>query len=82
MAYRKKFEWPPHVREMMGEDLRVSYEAACVAKTAFKIRIYIAVEQGVTTREIAEKLGLSQAAVSRYRIDGEAAFAARQAAGE
>lgn len=79
MSARKRVDWPPHMREMLGEDLRLSYEAAQAAETAFKIRIYIAVEQGVTTQEIADALGISQTSVSKYRIQGEAAFTARQA---
>jgi DNA-binding NarL/FixJ family response regulator len=72
-------EWPAHVREMLGEELRLSHEAAQAAEVAFKIRVYIAVEQGLTTRQIADETGVSQATISRYRIEGEAAFAARQA---
>lgn len=82
MTFRKRFVWPPHVREMLFEELRSAHEAALAAETAAKIRIYVAVEQGVTTQQIADKIGMSQATVSRYRIDGEAAFAARQAAAE
>ena len=79
MTARKRMDWPPHVRELIGEELRLSYEAARAAETAFKIRIYIAVEQGVTTREIAEALGVSQTAVSKYRMQGEAAYRERRA---
>ncbi|MGW0088258.1 hypothetical protein ACWDWS_04485 [Streptomyces sp. NPDC003328] len=49
------------------------------SKEQFKVRVYLAVEQGVTTRDIASRLGISQAAVSKYRIQGEAAFRERQA---
>jgi DNA-binding NarL/FixJ family response regulator len=70
------------VRVLLGEDLRLSYEAARTAETAFKIRVYIAVEQGLTTSEVAEDLDLSQQTVSRYRMQGEAAYRERLAASE
>jgi hypothetical protein len=82
VSFRKRFEWPPHVRQMMYEDLCHGYLDARAAKEAFKIRVYIGVEQGVTTRQIADKLGISQASVSKYRIEGEALYQARQAAAE
>ncbi len=82
MVYRERVEWPAHVRELLGEELIRSHEEALAAKEAFKIRVYIAVEQGVTTREIADHLGISQATISRYRIEGETAYRERQAAAE
>lgn len=82
MTGRKRVDWPPHVRVLLGEDLRLSYEAARTAETAFKIRVYIAVEQGLTTSEVAEDLDLSQQTVSRYRMQGEAAYRERLAASE
>jgi DNA-binding NarL/FixJ family response regulator len=80
MPYRKRVEWPPHVREQLIEGLRQSRAATRAAHTAFKITVCRAVEQGVTTREIANELGISQAAVSRYRVEGEAAYRSRAAA--
>ncbi|MEV6833515.1 hypothetical protein AB0N17_03120 [Streptomyces sp. NPDC051133] len=77
---RRGVDWPPHVRKMIGDDLRLSHEAARAAEDAFKIRVYIAVEQGVTTREIATEIGVSQQTVSRYRIEGESLYQHRQAA--
>ncbi|REE60444.1 regulatory ArsR family protein [Streptomyces sp. 3212.3] len=43
--------------------------------------MYLAIEQGLTTYELAEELGISQPAVSKYRIQGEAAFRERQVQG-
>ncbi|MBX9392247.1 hypothetical protein K4749_01200 [Streptomyces sp. TRM72054] len=80
MTYRKRMEWPPHVRQMLGEELRLAHEAARAAEAAFKIRMYVAVEQGVTTQQIADKLGISQATASKYRIQGEALYQERAAA--
>jgi DNA-binding CsgD family transcriptional regulator len=70
------------VRALLGEDLRLSHEAARAAETAFKIRVYIAVEQGLTTSELSEDLGISQSSVSKYRMQGEAAYRERLAASE
>jgi DNA-binding NarL/FixJ family response regulator len=72
---------PPYIRALLGEELRLSYEAAAAAETAFKIRVYVAVEQGVTTQEIADELGVSQSVVSKYRIQGEALYRKRREAG-
>ncbi|MGW4560092.1 hypothetical protein ACWEOV_41755 [Streptomyces sp. NPDC004365] len=75
----KRVDWPPHVRAMLAEELRQSLREAQAAKEQFKVRVFLAVEQGVTTRDIASRLGISQAAVSKYRIQGEAAIRERQA---
>lgn len=77
MAYRKKFDWPPEVRDALLDDVQLWHAAALEAETRLKIRIYMAVEQGLTTGEIAVKLGISQQTVSRYRIEGEATQRAR-----
>lgn len=82
MSYRKRAEWPTHVPELIGEELRLAHETARAAEIAFKIRIYIAMEQGLTTREIAEAIGMSKAVISKYRIQGEALYQQRRAAGE
>lgn len=79
MAYRKKFDWPPEVRDALLDDVQLWHSAALEAGTRLKIRIYMAVEQGLTTKAIAMRLGISQQTVSRYRIEGEAAHGARSA---
>jgi DNA-directed RNA polymerase specialized sigma24 family protein len=76
VVYRKRVEWPPHVRQALFEEVRRGVEDARAARAAFKRSVYRAVEMGVTTREIAKTLGISQAAVSRYRIEGEAEYRA------
>ncbi|MFF6966269.1 hypothetical protein ACFY9G_23240 [Streptomyces anthocyanicus] len=78
MTYRKRPDLAPHVKEVLGEELRLSREAVQIAETAFKIRIFVAVEQGMTTQEVADALGLSQAAASKYRIQGEALYSERR----
>lgn len=79
MTYRKRVEWPAHVRAMLGEELRLAQDAARAAEEAFKIRVYVAVEQGLTTAEIAEDLGISQTSASKYRVQGEALYQQRHA---
>jgi DNA-directed RNA polymerase specialized sigma24 family protein len=80
MAYKKRMEWPPHLLEAVLEDVRLSHEAVREADTRFKIRVYLAVEQGLTTREVGDALGIPQATLSRYRREGEAAYRDRRAA--
>jgi DNA-binding NarL/FixJ family response regulator len=82
MSPRRRFDLEPEVRAMLGEELRLSHEAARAAKAALKIRVYIAVKQGLTTQQIADALGVSQSSVSTYRMQGEALYRERQAAGE
>jgi FixJ family two-component response regulator len=82
VTYRKRVECPPHVRVMLGEELRLAQDAARLAEDAFRIRVYVAVEQGLTTAEIASDLGISQTSASKYRMQGEALYRARQAAAE
>jgi hypothetical protein len=77
---RVRVDWPPHVREAIGHELRLARETAYAADVAFKIRVYLAVEQGLTTQQVADELGISQAAASKYRIQGEALHRGRQAA--
>lgn len=73
MSYRKRMDWPPRVRSLLLDNVRRSHEDALAADTALKVRIYITVQQGLTTREIAEHTGLSQTTISKYRIAGEKA---------
>lgn len=79
MTGRKRGAMPPQVRELLVQQLRQSHETARAAETAFKIRIYLAVEQGATTQEIADTLGISQTSASKYRMQGEALHREQQA---
>ncbi|MEF9521304.1 helix-turn-helix domain-containing protein [Streptomyces sp. RB13] len=77
MSYRKRID-PERARAAILADVQLMHDEAMKARRRMKIRIYLAAQQGFTTREIAATVGISQAAVSRYRIDGEAAFKACQ----
>lgn len=79
---KRRVDWPPHIREMVLGDLLLSHEAAKAAEDAFKIRVYMAVEQGVTTQQVADRLGISQSGASVYRRQGEALYLARRQAQE
>ncbi|MEU5908887.1 MULTISPECIES: helix-turn-helix domain-containing protein [Actinomycetes] len=73
MTGKRSVEWPPHVRDALLIDVRLTHEAAQEAEARLKMRIYLAVEQGLTTRQIAEQLGsVSQQTISRWRLEGEA----------
>lgn len=74
MSGRQRVEWAPDVREDLLAGVGRDHVAALEAETRFKIRVYLAVKQGLTTREVAEALGISQTAVSKYRMQGEAAY--------
>lgn len=62
----------------MLADLLLTHEVALTAEENDKVRIYLAVEQGLDTREIADELGISQSAVSNYRRQGQAILERRE----
>ncbi|MFF0140451.1 helix-turn-helix domain-containing protein [Streptomyces sp. NPDC005227] len=78
MPYRKSVEWPEPVRAALCEDLRFVQNVARQAEEALRVRVYLAVEQGLTTQEVADALEISQSAVSNYRRQGEEAFRRRR----
>jgi DNA-directed RNA polymerase specialized sigma24 family protein len=87
MPPKKKVDLPDHVREALLGDVHMTYENALDAKALqeraderFKIRIYLATEQGMTTREIAEELGIAQTSVSKYANQGREAYERREQA--
>jgi transposase-like protein len=78
VANRKRVDFPPHVRSAIAADLRLAQTIRVQAEATFKIRIHLATEQGLTTQEIADELGVSQAVVSKWRIQGEVALEQRE----
>jgi transposase-like protein len=70
---RKKIELPDHVRSAVLDDLLLVHMETIAAEEREKIRIHLAVEQGLTTAEIASRLEVSQSVVSKWRKQGEEA---------
>ncbi|MFD3532010.1 helix-turn-helix domain-containing protein [Streptomyces sp. NPDC058664] len=64
---------PDHVRSAVLDDLLLVHREAIDAEEREKIRIALAVDQGLTTSEIATRLGVSQSVVSKWRQQGEEA---------
>ena len=78
MPPRKRVTLPDHVRNAVLSDLALTKRRATEAEEDFKVRIYLGVEQGLDTYELAEELGLSQSAVSKYRGQGQAILERRE----
>jgi transposase len=64
---------PDHVRSAVLDDLLLVHREAIDAEEREKIRIALAVDQGLTTKEIADRLSVSQSVVSKWRQQGEEA---------
>lgn len=71
MPPKKKVDLPDHVRAAVLSDVGLSFHQRNDADDSLKLRIYYAVEQGLTTQEIADQLGISQTSASKYRTQGE-----------
>lgn len=80
MPPKRKIDLPDHVRKAVLSDVQLSQRVAAESEASYKIRIYLATEQGLSTREIAEELGFSQRAVSNYAQQGQELYLARQEA--
>lgn len=78
MPPKKRIELPDHVREAVLGDVYHSCDVWSRAEEDFKIRVYYAVEQGVTQGEIGDRLRLSQAVVSKYARQGKEILAERE----
>lgn len=72
---------PDHVRAAVLSDVLMDVEQAAVAEERSKIRIFLATEQGLTTYEIATKLGMPQQTVSRWARQGRELWEAREPTG-
>lgn len=55
------------------DDVQLSYREAQAAEERSKIRIHLAIVQGLTTYEIAAHLNVSQSVVSKWSREGEQA---------
>lgn len=80
MPPKKKVNLPDHVREAVLDDVQLSRRVSEESDATYKIRIYLATEQGLTTYEIADSLRLAQQSVSRYARQGQELYEARKEA--
>jgi DNA-directed RNA polymerase specialized sigma24 family protein len=80
MPPKKKVDLPDHVRSAVLAEVSLDYEAAAAAEERSKVRIYLATEQGLSTYELAERLGVSQAVVSKWSRQGKEAYETRESA--
>ena len=80
MPPKKRVDLPDHVREAVLGDVGLSYQSALDAEENSRIRIYLATEQGLTTQEIANQLGISQTSASKYAREGKEAYLRREQA--
>lgn len=80
MPPKKKVELPDHVRKAALADVKLSYRLSIEADESAKIRIYLGTEQGLSTYEIAEDLGVSQPVVSKWSRQGREAYERREEA--
>lgn len=78
MPPKKRVDLPDHVRAAVLGDVAHSCDVWTRAEEDFKIRTYYAVEQGVTQREIADQLGVTQQVVSKYASQGREFLAERE----
>lgn len=80
MPPKKRVDLPDHVRAAVLADVELTHQQAVSAEENDKIRIYLASEQGLTTYELAQRLGVSQSVVSNWRRQGEEAYLRRESA--
>lgn len=77
---KKRVDLPEHVRAAVLADVHLDYVSAADALERSKIRIYLATVQGLTTYEIADDLGVSQAVVSKWSRQGKEIYDRRESA--
>ncbi|MFC5799148.1 helix-turn-helix domain-containing protein [Streptomyces formicae] len=80
MPPKKKVDLPDHVREAALADVELSHQQALDAEERDRVRVFLATEQGLSTYEIADRLGVSQQTVSNWRRQGEEVYRRREAA--
>lgn len=79
MPPKKKVTLPDHVRAAVRAEVGLSYQNAREADETSKIRIYLAIEQGLDQDELAEELGdVSQQTISRWARQGKDILARRE----
>ncbi|MFK4187242.1 hypothetical protein ACI2L4_25005 [Streptomyces sparsogenes] len=78
MPPKKRVALPDSVRDAVLADVELTYRESIDTDTRSKIRIFLATEQGLSTYDIAHKLGVSQGVVSKWSRLGKEALARRE----
>lgn len=78
MPPKKRIELPDHVRKAVLADVALTYQQSLESDENAKVRIYLATEQGLDTYEIAGQLGVSQSAVSKWKLQGKEVYHRRE----
>lgn len=66
----KKVTLPDHVKDALLDELALMDDAVARVIEDRNVRLYLAVQQGLTTYEAAERLGKSQATISNWSREG------------
>jgi hypothetical protein len=82
---KKKVDLPDHVRAAALAEAELSYRDTLGAEERFKVQLYLKVQQGLTTYELAEYfqsrgLQVSQPTIARWANYGEEAYKRRESA--
>jgi hypothetical protein len=75
---RKKIDLPDSVRAALLADVELTYRHSLDADESSKIRIHLAIEQGITTYELEDQLRVSQQTISRWGRQGKEALERRE----
>lgn len=70
---RKKITLPEHVRAAALADLEAMYREwqEQIRGESFKLRVYLALEQGLLQGEVGQRCGVGQTQVSNWKVAGE-----------
>lgn len=78
MPPKKKVILPDSVRAALLADVELTYQHSIDADESSKIRIHLAIEQGITTYELEDQLRVSQQTISRWGRQGKEALERRE----
>jgi hypothetical protein len=82
---KKKVDLPDHVRAAALAEAELSYRDTLSSEERFKVQLYLKVQQGLTTYELAEHfqgrgLQVSQPTIARWVNYGEEVYNRRESA--